>query len=287
MPDEIRTYQNAVAIVTGGGSGIGAALSKALAKRGAHVAVVDRDLDTAQETARAIEAAGGSAVAMETDVRDANRVAAMVDIASDKHGRLDYFFNNAGIGVGGESLHVTVDDWRYIVDVNIMGVVHGIAAVYPRMVRQGFGHIISTASMAGLIPSPYAAAYSATKHAVVGLSRALRIEAEPHGVRVSALCPGAIRTPILGGGRHGRFKAEVSREQLLAAWEPARPMDPAAFAEQVLDQVARNRPTIIVPGWWKLAWWMDRLAPGVFTRLASRSYRDTKAKFAAGAARPD
>jgi short-subunit dehydrogenase len=235
---------------------------------------------------RAIEAAGGSAVAMETDVRDAKRVAAMVDIASDKNGRLDYFFNNAGIGVGGESLHVTVEDWRYIVDVNIMGVVHGIAAVYPRMVRQGFGHIISTASMAGLIPSPYAAAYSATKHAVVGLSRALRIEAEPHGVRVSALCPGAIRTPILGGGRHGRIKAEVSREQLLAAWEPTRPMDPAAFAERVLDQVARNRPIIIVPGWWKLAWWMDRGLPGLFAWLASRSYRDMKARFTAGGATP-
>ncbi len=286
MPNGIRTYQNAVAIVTGGGSGIGAALSKALAKRGAHVAVVDRDLDTAQETVRAIEAAGGSAVAMETDVRDAKRVAAMVDIASDKHGRLDYFFNNAGIGVGGQSLHVTVDDWRYIVDVNVMGVVHGIAAVYPRMVRQGFGHIISTASMAGLIPSPYAAAYSATKHAVVGLSRALRIEAEADGVRVSALCPGAIRTPILGGGRHGRIKAEVSREQLLAAWEPTRPMDPAAFAERVLDQVARNRAIIIVPGRWKLAWWIDRLAPSLFSWLASKSYRDMKARFEAGGAKP-
>jgi NAD(P)-dependent dehydrogenase (short-subunit alcohol dehydrogenase family) len=282
MPNEIRTYQEGVAIVTGGGSGIGAALSRELAARGARVFVADRHRESALETKHAIEAAGGRAEARELDVRDAAAFEKLAGEVAEICGRIDYFFNNAGIGVGGESLAVTTDDWRYIVDVNVMGVVHGVQAVYPRMVAQGFGHIVSTASMAGLVPSPLATAYSATKHAVVGLSRGLRLEAETQGVRVSALCPGVIRTPILTGGRYGRVKGEVTKEKMLALWERTRPMDPAMFAKQVLDQVARNREIIIVPGTWRIAWWVDRVLPALFHYFAARSLRGARAQLAAG-----
>ncbi len=229
-PGEIRTYGQAVAIVTGGASGIGAALSRALARRGSVVVVSDRQLDGARETSRGIEQSGGQAEAVEADVRDAQRIASMIEHVWEQHGRLDYLFNNAGIGVGGEALQCSLDDWRYIVDVNLMGVVHGIQAAYPRMVQQGFGHIVSTASMAAFMPTPFTASYGATKAAVVGLTRALRIEAAPYGVRVSALCPGVIRTPILAGGRFGRIKIEMPIQKQLENWERLRPMDPALFA---------------------------------------------------------
>ena len=133
-------------------------------------------------------------------------------------GRIDYLFNNAGIGVGGEVDSYTLDDWNDVFDVNLRGVVHGIQAVYPIMIQQHSGHIVNTASMAGLVATPGPASYTATKHAVVAISKALRVEAERHGVQVSVLCPGAIRTPILTGGKYGRYNG-VSDEQLLKFWE--------------------------------------------------------------------
>jgi len=278
---DIRTYGDAVAMVTGGGSGIGRALSRALAARGARVVVVDRDRDTAAETARSIAAAGGRAEPDVADVRNAAEVKRVVDGAWQTYGRLDYLFNNAGIGVGGEVLHNTVDDWRYIVDVNLMGVVHGVHAAYPKMAEQGFGHIVNTASMAGLMPTPMTASYGATKAAVVALSRALRIEAAEYGVRVSVICPGVIRTPILTGGRHGRMKMEVPPEKTLENWERLRPMDPVSFVERVLDQVAANREIIIVPTWWKLVWLMNRLSIALTGSLSRRAYRDLRAQIAA------
>ena len=277
---EIRTYKDAVALITGGGSGIGAALSRALAARGARVIVVDRDRDTAAETARAIEGSGGRAEPAVADVRNADEVARAVGGAWQTYGRLDYLFNNAGIGVGGEVLQNSVDDWRYIVDVNLMGVVHGIHAAYPRMVEQGFGHIVSTASMAGLMPTPLTASYGATKAAVVALSRALRIEAAEYGVRVSVICPGVIRTPILAGGRHGRLKMEMPVEKTLENWERLRPMDPDKFVGKVLDQVAANREIIIVPSWWKIVWWMNRLSIALTASFSTRAYRDMRKRMA-------
>ena len=207
----IRTYRGAVAFLTGGASGIGAVLARGLVARGAGVVLADRQGALAAETADARRRAGGSADAVALDVRDGAAVAQALDAAVERHGRLDYVFNNAGTGVAGEPRAHPLDDWRYIVDVTLMGVVHGVQAAYPRLVAQGFGHLVDTASMAGLIPTPLTVSYCATKHAVVGLARALRLEAAPYGVRVSVLCPGVIRTPILeGAGRFGRLELASS-----------------------------------------------------------------------------
>jgi NADP-dependent 3-hydroxy acid dehydrogenase YdfG len=277
---EIRTYKDAIILITGAGSGIGAALSRAIAARGASVVVVDRDRDTVAETARAIEGSGGRAEPAVADVRNADEVARVVEGAWKTYGRLDYLFNNAGIGVGGEVLNNSVDDWRYIVEVNLMGVVHGVQAAYPKMAEQGFGHIVNTASMAGLMPTPMTTSYGATKAAVVALSRALRIEAAEYGVRVSVICPGAIRTPILSGGRHGRMKMEMPADKILQNWERVRPMDPAKFVEKVLDQVAANREIIIVPSWWKVLWWINRLSIALTASFSTRAYRDMRKQIA-------
>jgi NAD(P)-dependent dehydrogenase (short-subunit alcohol dehydrogenase family) len=206
---------------------------------------------------------------IELDVRSYPSFERAVAEAVQQSGRIDYLFNNAGIGVGGEVESYTLDDWNDVFDVNLRGVVHGIQAVYPIMIRQHSGHIVNTASMAGLVTTVGQASYTATKHAVVALSKALRVEAERHGVQVSVLCPGAIRTPILTGGQYGRILvAGLSDEELLKFWEQLRPMAPEVFAERALRAVLRGDAIIVVPAWWKAWWYLERLSPALSMRTA-------------------
>ena len=194
-----------VALVTGGASGIGRAMAEELANRGAEIVLGDRQTDLARGIAEGIRHRGGRADVAELDVRDPVSFQRVARDTRRRSGRIDYLFNNAGIAVGGEVAGYTQADWDEVIDVNLRGVTHGIQAVYPSMIAQGSGHIVNTASMAGLVPTPGEGSYTASKHAVVGMTRALRMEAKVHGVRASVLCPGAIRTPILTGGRYGRI----------------------------------------------------------------------------------
>ncbi len=273
----IRTFREATALVTGGASGIGAALGRELARRGAHVVLADRDGDDARAEAGRIGASGGRAEAAALDVRDGAAVDSLVGDVFRRHGRLDYLFNNAGIAVGGEARDLRLEDWRDAVEVNLMGVVHGVQAAWPRMIGQGFGHVVNTASMAAFLPTAMAAPYGATKSAVLGLSRALRFEGEPVGVRVSVLCPGVVRTPILDGGRHGRLRNFIPRATLSAMNEALRPMDPAVFAARALADVARNRAVIVHPAWWRLLPLLQRLAPWLLEVLLRREYARIRA----------
>jgi NAD(P)-dependent dehydrogenase (short-subunit alcohol dehydrogenase family) len=193
----MSAFTGTVAVVTGGASGIGRALCEALARRGARVVVADRNAAGADEVARASAALGGQARGAAVDVTDADAVEHLIDETVRDDGRIDFLFNNAGIAVFGEELDVSLEDWREVINVNLWGVVHGIRAAYPRMVRQRSGHIVNTASMAGLSPACLELSYTASKYAVVGLSRGLRAEAAAYGVKVSVVCPGFIDTPIL------------------------------------------------------------------------------------------
>jgi NAD(P)-dependent dehydrogenase (short-subunit alcohol dehydrogenase family) len=258
-----------IAFVTGGASGIGAALSTKLVDEGAEVWIADRQIGPAQELVRRLDSGGAKAHAIELDVRDYPSFERAVAEAVQQSGRIDYLFNNAGIGVSGEVDSYTLEDWNDVFDVNLRGVAHGIQAVYPIMIRQRSGHIVNTASMAGLIASPGLGSYTATKHAVVGISKALRVEAERHGVQVSVFCPGVIRTPMMTGGQYGRMNmAGVSDEELLKFWERLRPMAPEKFAERALGAVFRGDAIIIVPAWWKALWYLERLSPALSMRVA-------------------
>jgi len=261
----LRTYQDAVAIITGGASGIGRALGEALSRRGAEVVLADRQIELAEEVAAGIrEDADSMATAAEVDVTDFAAVQRLVQTTVSTHGRLDYVFNNAGIGIAGEVRDYQIDDWNRVIDVNLRGVVHGVQAAYPVMLQQGYGHIVNTASMAGLMPAPWSASYAATKHAVVGLSTSLRIEAASAGVRVSVLCPGVIQTPILdNGGKYGKILRPIAPDVQRAYWQRLRPMPVDRFASKVLSALARNKAIIVVPSWWKVVWWMNRLSPSL------------------------
>jgi NAD(P)-dependent dehydrogenase (short-subunit alcohol dehydrogenase family) len=269
---QIRIFDGATAIITGGASGIGRALTEELARRGCEVVLADLQLELAQEVASRIQVSGGKAEALQVDVVDFPAVEKLVQATVKRTGRLDYMFNNAGIAIGGSVDLYGIEDWNYIVDVNLRGVINGVQAAYKRMVAQGFGHIVNTASMAGLMPGPGNVSYTMTKHGVVGLSTSLRAEAAHLGVRVSVICPGVIRTPILEGGRYGKMLVEFPPEKARDMWERLKPMPSNIFAQKVLNAVAKNKAIIIFPSWWRRIWWINRLSPSLGIFLGQKHY---------------
>jgi len=250
------------AIVTGAGSGIGAALCRALVKAGADVVCTDIDGDAAERTAAGL---GAGARAARLDVIDAAAVQAAVDEVVNRAGRLDLMFNNAGIVWGGDSELLTLDQWNAIIDINIRGVVHGVAAAYPLMVRQGHGHIINTASMAGLTAAGQITSYVMTKHAVVGLSLALRSEAAARGVGVLVVCPSAVETPILDKGAVGGF---VGRDYFLKGQGVKKAYDPDRLARDALRAIERNKALLVKPRVAHAQWLFARLAPTLMNRMS-------------------
>jgi NAD(P)-dependent dehydrogenase (short-subunit alcohol dehydrogenase family) len=273
----LRTFDGAVAIITGGASGIGRALGETLSMRGAKVVLADRQFDIARNIAAGIRDRGGQANAEELDVTDFRGVNRLVESTFQNLGRLDYIFNNAGIGIVGEARLYELEDWYRVLDVNLRGVIHGVQAAYPIMLRQGFGHIVNTASFAGLFPYPLFVGYCATKHAVVGLSTALRIEAAAAGVRVSVLCPGPVRTQaLIDGGKFGKILQPIPLDALKRMVDRQHPMLPEQFANQALRAVRRNRAIIVIPSRWQLLWWLYRFSPSLGLYFGSKGLKFAK-----------
>ena len=269
-------FQDQVAIVTGGASGIGRGLCRGLAARGAIVVVADRDDAGARSVAEELTGAGARAEAAVLDVTRAADVQALVERVARERGRLDLLFNNAGVGVVGEARDLRVEDWTRVLDVNLAGVVHGVAAAYPLMVRQGRGHIVNTSSIMGILPAtPLLAPYGASKHAVLSLSRTLRVEGAALGVRVSAACPGMIDTaihhtsPVVGG----RPPAPAGLKGL----------SPEVCAEAILRGVLRNRAVILVPAHARVLALLTRVCPGLVTWVVGRYLARQRRKAAARA----
>jgi NAD(P)-dependent dehydrogenase (short-subunit alcohol dehydrogenase family) len=233
-------FTDKVAIVTGGGSGIGEAMCRELAHRGARVIVADINSDGAKRVAEAIEASGGRAQAHTVDVSKEGDVKRLVDETAATHGSLDYMFNNAGIAIGGDARDLTLDQWRKVLDVNLYGVLYGALAAYQIMVSQGSGHIVNTSSASGLLPQPINAPYCTAKHGLVGFSRALRLEAADLGVNVSVVFPGYVQTAIYQNTVVVNLPEEATRP-------PVRPLPAAKAAQVILDGVARNQAAILFP----------------------------------------
>jgi len=260
VKEKCRYFNESVAIITGAASGIGKALAEEMAKQGATVILADRQAELVQEVAMKIQEQGGKAAFYELDVRDFLQVERFVCKIAEEYGRLDFMFNNAGISISGPTKTYEIEDWYQIIDVNLKGVIHGVHAAYQLMVKQGFGHIVNTSSIAGVIPTPGQVSYATTKYAIVGLSKALRAEALLEGIQVSVLCPGVIKTPILkGAGKYGKDLSNLPETFVEQLVEKLRPMDPNIFAIKVLKDLSRNKMVIIYPSWWKIMWWIERL----------------------------
>jgi len=260
----VSVFSGKVAIVTGGASGIGRALSRELSSRGARVVMADVN-EAGVRAAAAENGAAASGVGVDVCERDAVR--ALVEDTAAAQGRLDFIFNNAGIAIIGDAVDMAAEDWDRLIDVNIRGVVHGVEAAYPLMVRQGFGHIVNTASVAGLTPVPGFTGYALTKHAVVGLSTSLRAEAARYGVRVSAVCPGLVQTSIVD---HAKMLAITDRNAALEQ-TPLKLHSVEGCARTIADGVERNRAIITYTGEARAMWTLYRLAPSLAIWLAGRA----------------
>lgn len=198
----MASFEDTTAVVTGAGSGIGRTTAVEFADRGADVVVADVDVEGGEGTVSRIEDAGGDAVFVETDVTDPDEAEAMVDSAVEEYGRLDYAFNNAGIG--GEQADVAEyppEQWRAVIDVNLVGVFNCMRAEIRRMTRQDAGGaVVNNASVLGKVGFETSSGYVAAKHGVLGLTKTAALENAEVGVRVNAVCPGFIETPLLEAG---------------------------------------------------------------------------------------
>lgn len=262
-------FEKKVAIVTGAASGIGRAISQELAKSGACVICADKDDKGVVDTASSITKGGGVAVAVKLDVTDGKTVEALIKKTAKEHGKLDYIFNNAGIGVGGEVRDLKLDHWKSIIDVNLWGVIYGAVAAYRVMINQGFGHIVNTASLAGLAPTPINTPYSMTKHAVVGLSTSLRAEGRDLGVNVSVVCPGVIDTSIL----HKSKILKADAKEALALVK-LKKMNVDNAAREILKGVVKNKPIIVITPHGKILWRIQRLFPSLINIFCLKAVRD-------------
>ncbi|OPY37767.1 MAG: short chain dehydrogenase [Methanoregula sp. PtaU1.Bin051] len=222
-------FTDKIAIVTGGTSGIGYAVAEELLKRGATVWVIGSRKESV-EKAKAAFAAYRNARFAAVDVTVADEVKGMIDACVKKDGRLDYLFNNAGIGMTYPTRHLTLDMWKKAIDLNLWGVVYGVHFALPVMLAQKSGHIVNTSSIAGIIAPPSQAVYCATKYAVTGMTEALRYEFFDEGIRFSTVCPANVATAIFTG-------TEIPKDAI-----------PASEAAQIiLSGVEKKESLIIFP----------------------------------------
>jgi NAD(P)-dependent dehydrogenase (short-subunit alcohol dehydrogenase family) len=260
-----ETFNNKIAVITGAASGLGYGFAKEIAKAGGTVVAADINLEGVEKTVEEIAAAGSKAEAHELDVTDSAAVTALVDGTVEKHGRIDYIFNNAGIAVQGYVEEIPVADWDAIIDINLKGVAYGTSAAYRHMVKQGHGHIVNTASLAGLTPAPLLAPYSTVKFGVVGMCDSLRVEALPKGVSVTALCPGFIDTGIYDNARSTGFDNTKAKEAIPGGIVP---LDKGV--KTLLDGVVKKKRVVTLPWFAHLLILSYKLTPNISIRVSSR-----------------
>lgn len=268
------------ALVTGAGSGIGAEIARQLAARGATVLVTDIARAGVDAVVAEITGAGGAAEGMVVDVTRRAQLQAAVDHLVDRHGHLDLLFANAGVAIFGDVDAVSLDEWDTVIDVNLKGVAYATTIAYRQMVRQGHGHIVATASVAGLVPVPLQAHYCASKHAVVGLCATLGLEAARHGVTVTAFCPAFVESGMFDTATFRGALTGVDARRLV----PVAPLATDVAVRRLLDGVARGRTMVITPFYGRLGWWLERFFPALSHRLHRGSLRMMRARV--GASRP-
>ena len=258
----MRQFKDKVCVITGAGSGIGAACAKAMAAEGAIIIGADMRLDMLKKVAAEVEKAGGTMEAHQLDVADRDAVFALAAKVEKKHGGADLVLNNAGVAHGATVEEMTMDNFQWVMDIDFWGVVHGTQAFLPPMIKRGSGHIANVSSIFGLIGVPTQAAYNAAKFGVLGFSEALRHEMHGTDVNVSTIHPGGINTNIV---RHARFQQgpdmESEREEAIQRFQQLPRTQPEGAANTIMKGIKRKKGRILIGGDAYFVDWVRRLFP--------------------------
>lgn len=260
-------YRDKIVVVTGGNSGIGRELVRQLADDGAVVTAWGRNAETGTSLVGERAAAGHTVSFTIVDVQDPDAVEAALNNLLKQHGRIDYMFHAAGIILGGEVRDHSIEQVRTIMQTNVLGTSHVDFYTYRIMATQGFGHIINLSSGAGIFPVPLMGVYSASKFAVLGMSEVLRMEGAALGVKVSAVAPGLVDTPIYDRAMYSR----TDKAKTLSSLKKSLYMiQPDQAARTILRGVRHNRPVIHTQLYVRLSWLAYRLAPWAFRFFTSK-----------------
>jgi NAD(P)-dependent dehydrogenase (short-subunit alcohol dehydrogenase family) len=266
---DVSRLDGKTALVTGAASGIGRETALAFARRGADLVICDIDEAGMQSTAEAIGGLGRQTETHRVDVANREEMQAFADAVHANRPAVDILMNNAGVAIGGPFLDTTLPDWDWIVGINLMGVIHGCHLFVPAMVRRGAGgHVINVSSAAGYSATSMLAAYNATKFGVLGLTEALGEELSPHGIGVTAICPGLIDTPITRAARLvGEMDKPEVREEMVSGYQ-RRGYGPERVAENILKAVQRDRlvAPISIEAWG--LYYLKRWAPWLLRRVS-------------------
>ena len=243
----MRTFKGQVAFISGAGSGIGRGMAEAFVAEGIKVVLGDIDGESIRQVAANLSAQGANALAVDLDVSDRASWDMAVQHAESNYGTIDVLCNNAGVaGLSRPVEDIPIEEWRWMTDINLYGLVHGLQCLIPRLKAKGSGHIVNTSSIGGMVPLPKFSEYMAAKHAVVGLSGSVRQELEPFGIGVSVLCPGAVRTSLgetTVRQRPGRAALAAARSDVVGDL-PWRYIEPIAVGRMVLRGIAENQAFI-------------------------------------------
>jgi NADP-dependent 3-hydroxy acid dehydrogenase YdfG len=264
----MKDFKNKICVVTGAGSGIGAACAQALAAEGAYVVMTDIRSDMLETVHKKIVEAGGRGETHIVDVSDRDAMFALADKVDKAHGGADLILNNAGVAHSATVAEMTMDNFNWIMDIDFWGVVYGTQAFLPHFLKRGSGHVANVSSIFGLIGVPTQSAYNAAKYGVLGFSEALRHEMVEHNVGVTVIHPGGINTNIV---RHARMSqgpnAEAEHEQAIIKFQELTMTQPDKAAQIILKAIRKNKARVLVGPDAVFVDFIRRLAPVKYLSL--------------------
>lgn len=269
----MKDFRDKAVLITGAGSGIGRETARLFARKGTRLLLVDVNDEGNEETRRLIaDEDGGQAQTFHADVGDAQSMEQLAAAVHEQIPAVDVLINNAGIGSAGRFLDVSLATWHRVLDINVMGVVHGCHYFLPPMVERGEGgHVVNLASAAAFLAAPEMPAYATSKFAVLGMSEALRADMAQHGIGVSAICPGIVNTPIVANTIYeGGMGADAGVRDRIVEFYQKRNYTPEQVAKGILSAVRHNTGVKPVsPESWVM-YYSRRLMPGIMGRLSQR-----------------
>jgi len=258
-----KAFKSKVIVIAGGASGIGEHLVRQLSSFGKTVIIIDRNKKAGAHLTKVL---AGNVVFEAIEMTNSKEVEKLLIRLNKKYGPIDYFFNAAGIFMAGEMRDTPVENWHKVMDSNLQPILNGTASIYEIMRKNGHGHIINFASAAGLFPVPIMSIYGATKHAIVGLTLGLRIEAKTLNIDVSVVCPTVVNTPLYDTAIYNNLK----KSKALNMFKNSKVQKPKLAASRIIRATARNKAIIHTAVSTRLGWAVYRLSPSLYILGARR-----------------